>query len=66
MTNSGNIDVYEVYDARDIDYTVFRHEQMEEFQTHVWLLVDGLKDGQSIRIEYRKYTQEQMDEVEYE
>ena len=57
------IPCYEVYDAKDIDCTVFQHERMNDLQEFVYQLLDGLEDGESIRIEFKNYTQEELDEV---
>ena len=60
---AANIPCYEVYDAKDIDCTVFQHERMNDLQDFVYQLLDGLEDGESIRIEFRNYMQEELDEV---
>lgn len=60
---AANIPCYEVYDAKDIDCTVFQHERMNDLQDFVYQLLDGLEDGESIRIEFKNYTKEELDEV---
>jgi hypothetical protein len=63
MSEESKIHCYEVYDAKDIDCMVFQHARMEDLQNHVYLLLDGLEDGGSIRIEHRIYTQQMLDEL---
>jgi len=36
---------------------------MKDLQEFVYQLLDGLEEGESIRIEFRKYTQEELDEI---
>jgi hypothetical protein len=59
-----NIDVYEVEDkSGGYDYTVIRHDAREAVLDTIWDRLDALEDGETLTITYRKYTQEQMDEV---
>lgn len=60
---SDKIPCYEVYDHNNIDCTVIEHSRMEDLQNHVWLLLDSLEPGESVRIEFHPYTQEQLDEI---
>jgi hypothetical protein len=61
---AANIDVYEVEDKSDgYDYTVMRHDAMDAVLNTIWARLDALEDGETLTITYRKYTQEQMDEV---
>jgi|ERR1019366_9000196 hypothetical protein len=58
------IDVYEVEQKTGgFDYAVYRHEQREDVLEAVWSALDDLKDGETLTITYRKYTQTQMDDV---
>lgn len=57
-------DIYEVEDkSGEFDFTVFRHEQSEALLEAIWLALDGLDDGQSLTITYRKYSDAQMEEI---
>ena len=58
------IDVYEIHAKRSgADFTVVRHGELNTLRDVIWIALDDLEDGESIKITYRKYTQEQMDEV---
>jgi hypothetical protein len=58
------IDVYEVENkSGEFDVTVFRHDQSESLLEAIWLALDGLEDGETLTITYRKYSQAQMDDV---
>ncbi len=58
------IDVYEV-EAKSggYDYTVIPYNDREGVLNTIWDRLDSLDDGETLTITYRKYTQEQMDEV---
>jgi hypothetical protein len=56
-TKEEKIPCYEVYaDGKDHDFIVFAHSRMDDLQTHIWLLLDSLEAGESIRIEFQPYT----------
>ena len=58
------IPCYEVYDAKDIDCVVFPHSRIDDMlQHHVYCLLDDLAPGESIRIEFRNYTQREFEEI---
>jgi len=61
--NAKNIPCYEIYGHGKIDCTVIEHSRMEDFQNFAWLEVDSLEEGESIRIEFRRYSQEELDEI---
>ena len=62
------MDVYEVYGscatARGWDFLVCK--SLKDAMEHVEASVDDLEEGDDVRIVFRRYTQEQMDEVIYE
>jgi hypothetical protein len=60
----GMVGCYEVYSPPDGDAIVFKHSQMDQLLCHIELLVDYLEDGAEVKIVYRKYTQQEFDEVE--
>lgn len=62
-TPDAKIPCYEVYDHGKIDCIVFEHSRMEDLQNHIWLLMDSLEAGESIRIEFKNYTQGKIDEI---
>lgn len=60
-------DVYEVYGGKTAsasgwDFTVCR--TMQELQDIISSDADDLKEGDALKIIYRRYTQDQLDEVE--
>lgn len=57
------IPCYEVYDDGNTDCIVFEHSRTEDLKNHIELLIDGLEPGESVRIEFQPYTQEQLDEL---
>lgn len=61
-------DVYEVYGScatsRGWDFLVSK--TMKEALEHIADSLDSLEDGEEVKIVFRRYTQDQMDEVVYE
>lgn len=62
---SAPADVYELYDPNQsrVDFTVYRHEQMKDLLSALESAIDDLSEGQEVRIIYRKYTAQQMEEI---
>jgi hypothetical protein len=59
---------FEVYgpqaEVKGWDFIVYK--SLKDVEEAIWLDIDALKDGEEVRIVYRKYTKEQWDEVVYE
>lgn len=68
MTASDKVDVYEVFGScatsRGWDFLVCR--TLKEALEHIADSLDSLEEGDEVKIVFRRYTPEQMEEVVYE